>query len=459
MRDRQRVSIFRRFRVQAIARVLALTLSVAALCALLVKGAELPLIIAVSVLVVYLTWSLVAFVERANRDMSRFLEVIRYADFSQSFTAKGMGPGFDELYRSFAAVLSEFHKSRAEKEAKARTLQTIVEHVGVGLLSFRADGTVDLINNAAKRLLRVAHLPNIRHLKNANPKLVETLLGLESGDRTIIPFEDSGSPVQLSVRATRFRIQGVESTLVSMQDIHGELEEKEIEAWQNLIRVLTHEIMNSMTPISSMASTAAQLLDGAHGEDGGGAGVGHSEALRDIGEAVRTIQRRSTGLMEFVGSYRNLALIPRPKFRIVPVTELVERVEQLMRARFRERGIRFMKSVNPVSLEITADPDQIEQVLINLLLNAVDAVKEEESPRIDLRARLDERGRVLIDTIDNGCGIVDEAKSKIFIPFFTTKKEGSGIGLSISRQIMRLHRGALIVQSKFGEGSTFTMRF
>jgi signal transduction histidine kinase len=246
---------------------------------------------------------------------------------------------------------------------------------------------------------------------------------------------------------------------VSLQNIQEELEEKEMEAWQNLIRVLTHEIMNSITPISSMASTLLEMLEKENGEDTDPKGSIEAEDLEDMADALKAIHRRSQGLMNFVGTYRNMTLIPKPKFRLLPVKDFFSRIERLMHSRMADGGISFECSVSPETLELTADPDLMEQVMINLLLNAVDAVAGIDNPRITMLAILGDEGNVVVSVEDNGVGIEKEVQEKIFIPFFTNKKQGSGIGLSLSRQILRLHHATIRAQSKPNEGTVFTLKF
>ena len=232
-----------------------------------------------------------------------------------------------------------------------------------------------------------------------------------------------------------------------------------MEAWQTLIRVLTHEIMNSMTPITSMAATVLDLL-GSYKEKNGE--TIDAETITDINDALKTIHKRSLGLTDFVAAYRNLTLIPKPKFKIFPINELFSRIEKLMENKLTKKGIVFQWSVEPQSLELTADPGLIEQVLINLVLNAAEAfdgVKDSPAPRIHLMANLGDTGKIIIRVTDNGPGIVKEAVSKVFIPFFSTKKKGSGIGLSLSRQIMKLHKGSITVQSETDVETVFTLKF
>jgi two-component system nitrogen regulation sensor histidine kinase NtrY len=364
--------------------------------------------------------------------------------------------------------MKKTQQTRFEKQEHYHYLQTILHHVGIGLMTFREDGEVDLVNKTAKRLLKAARLKNIKSLRESNPPLVDTLFSLKAGEKALVKI-DNGE-MELVIHAAEFRLKDHKYTLVSLQDIQGELQEKEMEAWQTLIRVLTHEIMNSMTPITSMAATVIDLLKSIYGQEAQGTqrtdkpvDPDTADTVADIEMALKTIHKRSLGLTEFVGAYRNLTLIPKPNFKVFPVEELFARVEKLMEQKFRESNILLHWSVEPQTLELTADPGLIEQVLINLLLNAVDALQganaHQKEPGVEMTGGLDEIGRVLIRVTDNGPGIVAEAQNKVFIPFFTTKKKGSGIGLSISRQIMKLHKGSIMVHSIPDERTVFTLKF
>jgi signal transduction histidine kinase len=266
--------------------------------------------------------------------------------------------------------------------------------------------------------------------------------------------------MQLAVYATEFRMRGEEFVLVSFQNITSELDEKEIESWQNLIRVLTHEIMNSITPISSLAATVEDILFDDQPESAQAKLKELDEDdIESVNEALVTIRNRSQGLLTFVENYRNLTRIPRPNFRYFAVKELFERAHVLLKPKMDKYGIVCTRKMFPEDLMITADPDLIDQVFINLLLNAIDAVKETENPLIEVVASLNEGDKVTIDFVDNGMGIKPDILDKIFMPFFTSKKEGSGIGLSLSRQIMHLHKGSITVKSKPGEGAIFRLNF
>jgi len=441
--------VYKNFRLNCILRVALLGATIYLFFYLLLQTTLYATIVIVGCIIFYQIYALIHYVEKTNRDLTRFLEAIQHTDFSQTFSSTGLGSSFEPLKKAFNQVIEQFRRARSEKEEHFRYLQTVVQHVGIGLIAFGRDGEVSLINTAAKRLLRVTHLKNIKTLETLSQPLVATLLQLESGGKALVKIEAKNDLLHLAIYATEFKLREQQFTLVSIQNIQSELEEKEMEAWQNLIRVLTHEIMNSVTPIASLASTVNDLLDA---EKTGG-------EIGDMRGAVETIQKRSEGLLHFVDAYRSLTRIPRPNFKIFRITELFAGVEQLLRASFKEKTVNLKLNVEPESLELTADPEMIEQVLINLLLNAIQAVDAQPNADISLTARLDERGRVLIQVSDNGPGIIPEVLEKIFIPFFTTKPEGSGIGLSLSRQIMRLHRGAITVRSEPNVETVFTLRF
>jgi two-component system nitrogen regulation sensor histidine kinase NtrY len=408
-------------------------------------------------LIIYQVFALIRCVERTNQYLSRFFLAIKYGDFSQTFTGKELGGSFRELVAAFDEVMEKVRQTRSEKEEHYRYLQTIVRHVGIGLIAFKADGSVDLINTAAKRMLKVAGLKNIQSLNSFSQSLVDALFSLKAGEKALVKIPDQD--MELALHAAEFRLKDQKYTLVSLQNIQSELQEKEMEAWQTLIRVLTHEIMNSMTPITSMAATVIDLLNTIKEKNGGNI---DAETIIDIADALKTIHKRSLGLTDFVEAYRNLTLIPKPKFKIFPIHDLFGRIEKLMENKLTKKGIDFYWAVEPQSLELTADPGLIEQVLINLVLNAADAftgLKNSNSPRVQLTASLAENGKIIIRVTDNGPGIVKEALSKVFIPFYSTKKKGSGIGLSLSRQIMKLHKGSITVQSEPDVETIFTLKF
>ncbi len=451
------IGFFKRFRVRVILRILLLSATIGGFFYFILATQLYTTMLVIGFLILYQVFALIRCVERTNQYLTRFFLAIKYGDFSQTFTGKELGGSFQELLTAFEEVMDKVRQTRSEKEEHYRYLQTIVHHVGIGLMAFKTDGSVDLINTAAKRMLKVARLKNIQSLSSFSPSLVDTLLSLKAGEKALVKVPDQD--MELALHAAEFRLKDQIYILVSLQDIKSELQEKEMEAWQTLIRVLTHEIMNSMTPITSMAATVLDLLGHIKGKN---RETIDAEIITDISDALKTIHKRSLGLTDFVEAYRNLTLIPKPRFEIFSIQDLFARLEKLLENRLTKKGIDFHCAVEPQSLELTADPGLIEQVLINLVLNAADAftgLKNSNSPRVQLTANLEDNGKIIIRVIDNGPGIVKEALSKVFIPFYSTKKKGSGIGLSLSRQIMKLHKGSITVQSEPDVETVFTLKF
>jgi nitrogen fixation/metabolism regulation signal transduction histidine kinase len=444
---------YKKFRIAVSVRIALLVVWTGLFFTVLFRTKLAAAAVLLGLLIVSQVWGIFRTVDRTNRDLARFFDSVQFGDFSQTFREKSPGGSFAELHAALAKVIEAFRTARAEKEEQALYLQTVVHHVGIGLIVFQPDGEVELVNDAARRLLKIRPIRNIRDLEGLYPDLVGALRRLEPRERGLVKVDVGDEQLQLSLYAAEFKLRGRDFTLVSVQDIRSELEEKEIEAWQKLIRVLTHEIMNSMTPISSLAGTVQGLIAESQVRDG------DPESLEDIHTALRTIQKRSEGLLHFVDGYRNLARVPKPDLKLFPASDLFAGVSHLLQDRLAVRGIRLGGSADPPNLELLADPDLIEQVLINLVLNAADALDGTADPRVEISASLDERGRPLIQVRDNGRGIAAENLDKVFVPFFSTKEGGSGIGLSLSRQILRLHGGSITAASRPGLETVFTLRF
>ena len=453
--------ISRHFRFQCLIRVLFLALSIGGLVLIVAKTRLYAVHILLGLAVIYQIISLILYVEKTNRELARFLLALRYHDFSQTFRDEKLGPSFERLRHAFTEIMDNFRKVRMEKEEHYQYLQIIVQHVGIGLLAFQSDGEVELINPAAKKLFKIPFLKNIQALESFSPEFLQTVQTMRPHQRALVKVETDGDTLNLALYSREFKLRDQSFTLVSIQNIQSELEEKEIESWQKLIRVLTHEIMNSITPISSLASTIDDLIEESsrRSQPEGLEEGARDEALTDIHHAAQTIQKRSQGLLQFVDAYRNLTLIPQPRPETLPIAELFQRVEKLMASQVREKVRSFHSSVEPPGLKLYADPALIEQVLINLLLNAAQAVAGRDGAVISLAAFQDGQARTLIQVRDNGPGIPAENIDKIFIPFFSTKDGGAGIGLSFSRQVMHLHRGSISVHSRPGEETVFSLRF
>jgi len=450
--------VFNRFRIAIAWRVILLALTVLLLFLLLEMPRYRFSAILIGLLFILEVIILIRFVERTNRKLTRFFESIRYADFSSSFSDPGLGKSFEDLSREFNRVIEAFKKYRTEKEEHYNYLQTVIQHISIGILVFKRDGKVEVYNQALSRMLKLRNIRFISELDKIKENLPAVLMGLRAGDSILFKVFSGDELLQLSINTTEFRMHGEDYTLVSIQNISAELDEKEIESWQKMIRVLTHEIMNSITPITSLASTVHDMT--IRREDGKVyMNKLDEEDIESVDSAITTIRKRSQGLLNFVEIYRDLTRIPKPNFRYFRVQELFDRCSLLLKPKIDELGIECASRIFPPDLMITADPDLIDQVVINLMLNAIDAVKEVEKPIITVVATINNSNRIIIDIQDNGTGIKPDIMDKIFMPFFTSKKHGNGIGLSLSRQIMHLHKGSILVRSKPEEGTVFTLVF
>lgn len=414
-------------------------------------------IIILFLLVVYQIHSLIRLVNKTNLDITNFLESVRYADFTQNFEVQGMGSSFNELKDTFNSVMADFQKIRSEKEEHYFYLKNIIEHVNVSIIAYRENGDVEMINNAAKKMFGISRIKNIDALENWSPELVHQLRNLRGGNKRLVKVSQEDDILQLSVSVKEFIISKVTIFLVTIKDIQSELEDHEMEAWQKLIRVLTHEIMNSIAPISSLTSTANLLINEVSTELDDKDSAEMVENISDVQTALKTIEKRSNGLIKFVETYRNLTKIPKPNFSIFPVEKLFTDIISLLKDSLKENKINYLVDIEPKELEMTADELLLEQVIINLLKNSIQAIAGKKDGKIELTARKNNRGKVVIQVKDNGQGILEDVKDKIFIPFFTTKSKGSGIGLSLSRQILRLHNGTISVKSQPNVETVFTL--
>ncbi len=368
-----------------------------------------------------------------------FFAAVSYEDFTRRFVEDDVDT---ELKEAFNRVLERFQDARAERDLQAGYLDTVIRHVPVPFVAARTDGSLSLVNNPARRLTGLPTLGNLDDFAAMDPDLPGLLRAIPPGRQELLQTRLRDIPVELRVSVAEIRSEGTTERLYSIENLSGELSARESSAWRNLIRVLTHEIMNTLTPISSLADTTTSMLDDPSAKD-------------DVREAVSTIGRRSSGLMAFVSRYRELLKVPVPSPERLSVNELFRSVTTLLAEPLRD--IEVVTDVDPESLEIDADRQLIDQTLVNLVKNAVEALGDTETPRITLRARLD-LGRTVLSVIDNGPGVADDVRDQVFIPFFTTKREGSGIGLSLSRQVMTAHGGDIALHSD-ASGTTISLVF
>ena len=438
------MALVRSFSVSFLWRILLLSLSITgAVAAALWPKPQFGLAFLMGIVASGVAFSLYRYVNDTNRRLARFFESVRYSDFAIRFASgKDKGDSFAEVNRQFNEVLEAFRQTRAEKEANLLFLNTIVQHLSAGILVFDAQAGVLVSNSAAFQLLGVYRLHHLHDLPERHKALIQFVQQLRSKGKMLYQPE---SGRQLAVQGVSVSLQGRAVRLLTLQNIHPELQRKEVDAWRNLTRVLRHEIMNSVTPIVSLVETAQDIVR----HD-----LGNSPASADLTEALEVVASRSRGLMNFVEAYRSFSAIPAPRIEEFAVKHMLERVAQLTAPELREQKI----------LRLQADTGQLEMVLINLVKNAREALagsakSSESGPRITLRAGADAKGKPFIEVEDNGPGIASELLDEVFIPFFTTKPTGTGVGLSISKQIMQLHGGDIRVSTAAGGGARFVLEF
>ena len=408
----------------------------------------------VGLLACFQIFNIVQEVNKTNRILSVFFDSVKFDDYSISYNFIENGTSFEALGRSLTMVSKQFRTIREEKEAQLLFNQNILHNVGVGIIAFESDTSIAFSNKLFHSMLQIPYCDNLQKIGHFNPYLATQLIGIEQKKKKLLKLEQQGMVQHFLLNASQFIVNGRNITLVVVQNIQPTIDQTEMDAWQKLIKVLTHEIMNSITPISSLADTAFTMLP----KDTDALEI-DKETLIDLREALQTINRRSKGLIGFVQQYRSLTAIPQPDLAVVSVNELFARVSTLFKAEIQDSSICFETNTSAYELEIIADCSLIEQVILNLLKNARHAVELTNQPIIKLAAHENEFQKVEISVSDNGCGILPEVVDKIFIPFFTTKPSGSGIGLSLSKQIMLMHGGTISVSSTIDEGSEFVLRF
>lgn len=395
------------------------------------------------------------FHRKAQNEVEQFVESIHYRDFSRYFDVKHAPLELQPLRKGFNEINTTFKVMSKEKETQYQYLQKILELVDTGILSYEhTTGEIGWMNESFKRLLGIPYLKTIHSLEKRDANLYKEVLALRPGENKVVDIVYEKNAFKILLNATAFQTGGRIYKLIAFQNVSEALDETESKAWQKLLSVMTHEIMNSVAPISSLAETLKKRLQHATMEL-----ENRPDGLEDLELGIDTIKRRSEGLLKFAETYRNLNKITTPNLRKIYVRDLFENLHQLMQPTLVQKKIDLEILLKDPDLHIQADPNLIEQVLINLLVNAMEAVKDRQNARIILSANAVSGNKVVLKIGDNGMGMSPEVLDKIFIPFFSTKKSGSGIGLSLCKQIMMLHKGNIQVQSTEGEGSVFALQF
>ena len=446
--------IFNRYEWRLVLRVLLLFITLSATSVLVVREMYYFLILTLP-LVIYEVIDMIRFQKKAQDEVSQFVESIHYRDFSRHFDVRKAPNELKPLRKGFNDINSTFKLISRERETQYHYLQKILELVDTGILSYEQEsGETGWINEAFKNLIGVPYLKTIHSLEKREEGLYQEIIKLRAGDAKIVTVTRNQQLVKILVTASVLRSEERIYKLVAFQNVSEALDETESKAWQKLLNVMTHEIMNSVAPISSLADTLKNRLQSPEIKSR----VMSSE-LEDLELGIDTIKRRSEGLLKFTESYRSLNKISKLDLTRILVRDLFENLNSLMRPTLEKKHIELEIIMRDPHLSVEADINLIEQVLINLVVNAIEAIKERDTPRIILSAEVQNNNKIFVKVSDNGPGMPPELVEKIFIPFFSTRKSGSGIGLSLCKQIMLLHKGTIQVQSTMGLGSVFILSF
>jgi len=397
------------------------------------------------------------FVNRTNRELKKFLNALEYGDYAVSFTGGKLGRTFKDLDRSFKAVIDTVRQSKAQQESQAELLELALENLSLGLIIVEPDKKVRMVNAAARQMLQIPAFRHWHMFQKKKPEFARQLSNFDFTGRKLIEIDSPGGKREFYLDLARIDLLGRTYCLITFSDLKNEIEQKEIAAWHKLIRILSHEVMNSVTPVTSLSETIKNLLTDSNGEALKGSEI-DQERIDDILLALDTIIKRSRGMLGFVDEYRKLTKLPAPHYENISVNELLEEVSRLMSVQAKTLNVELVTKLPHNKLFLRADRKMVEQVLINLLSNAIYASEKEEDPRVSLSCNVAE-DMINIEVADNGHGISEEVLPSIFIPFFSTRKNGSGIGLTLSKNIMQIHNGSISVESKQGEGSRFTLSF
>ncbi len=423
--------------------------------AFLLVYAQYPGIVLCALVLVFLVFDLFRFTNKSNEELQQFVESVHYRDFSRRFDEKNAPTSLQPMRKGFNEINTTFKTISKEKETQYVYLQNILELVDTGILSYEhVSGSIMWMNEPLKKMLAVPYIKTIHALQRRAENLYAEIVAIQPGENKVVSIKTNKTLFKVLMSATAFQTDGKKYKLIAFQNINEALEETESKAWQKLLSVMTHEIMNSVAPISSLADTLKNRLQLAVNDLNNKSG-----SVDDLELGIDTIKKRSEGLLKFADTYRNLNKITTLNVSRIYVRNLFETMYNLMHPTMSKKNIDLEIILKDPDLVLEADASLIEQVLINLVVNAAEAVKEKEDPRILMSAYITPNNKVVVKIADNGNGMPEELLEKIFIPFFSTRKTGSGIGLSLCKQIMLLHKGTIQVQSVEGEGSAFLLYF
>jgi two-component system nitrogen regulation sensor histidine kinase NtrY len=448
---------FKQFNIQISLRIAGLLVSMLLLALGIVSEVRSPLLLFLLIIIVLLVASLIRFINHTNRELESFLAGLRFGDFQQTYTIAHLGPSFRALEKTLHATVGKFKSLRVEKEKQAIYNQSLVQHIPIPFFIVHTNGRVKILNNATRRTFNVADITNTDELGNFGASFQRDVLQVQPGEALLTTIELAGTREHFILTAIQLTSGSEFHKLVSLQNVQNQIDATELATWQNLLRVTCHEILNSLAPVSSCAQTAKTLVDEVISKDLCDASL--EEDMHDIQTSLDTVMRRSEGLTRFIQSYRQLSRMPPPDKTKIMVSHFFQQLNSLVQSELARKEIQLEFNCQPKNLSLMADKDMLDQVAINLIRNASDALAETPAANITLSAYTDNKHRTVLEIRDNGSGIPDDLVGKIFMPFFTTKNQGSGIGLAMVRYIMLSHGGTATYSPNQEGGSVFRLIF
>jgi nitrogen fixation/metabolism regulation signal transduction histidine kinase len=418
---------------------------------------DIRIIVIASIFLLISVGEILYYINNVNRKLSFFFDAIRNEDSTLHFAENVKNTSVKELNASLNNLNAMISEIKIRNEYNERFFRELLKYSATGLIAVDAEGYIEIINDSALDIIGMRSLSHIKLLEQKNKELFEAMEQLQQNQTITLKILSGEELLLISIKVTQLQFGQKKFRVYSLYDIKAEMEENELESWQKLIRVLTHEIMNSIAPITSLSKTLSRFFE--HEESQNEFKSMSKIHIDNTREGLAVIEETGKGLMHFIDTYRKLTKIPKPVFKPISIEKWLKRIDVLMKERLETEAVNFQIRNDSSKQEVIGDEKLLTQVVINLINNAIDALCDSESKRIRLRVHDLPDSKIQLDVIDNGCGIDKELMDKIFVPFFTTKEQGSGIGLSLSRQIMRMHKGTIAVNTKPGKQTTFFLRF
>lgn len=447
---------YKRFNVLVIVKLLLLIINVITISKILGDKQLFFTHLILGLILIFQFVDLLRFLNHTNRELERFFLAIRHSDFSINFKQETLGRSFSGLQQSMTDIIDSYKQVKIEKEAQFHFLQMLISHLHIGLIALEND-KISLINTTAQELMNMDGVKDWKLFQQLHPTLSNEILAIGNNGSRLVEIKQGTHTGFISVHVSTSIILGKETRLITFQNINSEIEQKEIEAWHKLIRILTHEIMNSVTPISSLTETMQMMLQDKHGNPKRKEDL-TDDVIHDIRFSLSTIQKRSDGLLHFIENYRKLTRVPKPKTEPITLRHFFNTIQNLLKHDLEVKNINLSIEVSE-TLTLDADPVLLEQVIINLISNSMHALDKQPKPAIELKGYQHNANNIVIEVKDNGRGIPAKELSHIFTPFFSTRKDGSGIGLSLSKQIMSDHGGSIKAISEVDLGTTMLLLF